>query len=85
MQAMHLVRADGAVFAGASAVREALANVSWGWLARGLANSWLDVCRRSRVLLGGSPPPANWVWWGPLHGHHGPTSGEGLNLEMVKP
>ncbi len=35
LQAMHLVRADGAVFAGASAVREALAHVSWGWLARG--------------------------------------------------
>ena len=27
VQAMHLVRADGAVFAGASAVREALAHV----------------------------------------------------------
>ena len=35
VQAMHLVRVDGAVFAGASAVREALAHVSWGWLARG--------------------------------------------------
>ena len=35
VQAMHLVRVDGAVFAGASAVREALAYVSWGWLARG--------------------------------------------------
>ena len=53
--------------------------------ARGLANSWLDVCRRSRVLLGGSAPPTNWMWWGPLHGFHGPVSGEGLGFQMVKP
>ena len=64
VQAMHLVRADGAVFAGASAVREALAHVSWGWLARGALRipgsmfvadrvyCWVAV-RRQRIGCGG--------------------------------
>ena len=64
VQAMHLVRADGAVFAGASAMREALAYVSWGWLARGalripgsmfvadLVYCWVAV-RRQRIGCGG--------------------------------
>lgn len=34
LEAMHFVRDDGRVFAGASAVREALACVPGGWLAR---------------------------------------------------
>ena len=34
--------------------------------ARGLADSRLDVCRRSRVPLGGRPPPRNGMWWGPI-------------------
>ena len=64
VRAMHLVRADGAVFAGASAVREALAHVSWGWLARGALQipgsmfvadrvyCWVAV-RRQRIGCGG--------------------------------
>lgn len=64
VQAMHVVRADGAVFAGASAVREALAHVSWGWLARGALRipgsmfvadrvyCWVAV-RRQRIGCGG--------------------------------
>lgn len=35
LRAMHFVRTDGAVFAGAGAVREALGQLSWGWLLRG--------------------------------------------------
>ena len=52
--------------------------------ARGLADSRLDVCRRSRVPLGGRPPPRNGMWWGPLRDLHGPTPGEGLSFCMVK-
>lgn len=63
-QAMHLVGADGTVFAGAYAVREALAHVSWGWLARGALRipgsmfvadrvyGWVAV-RRQRIGCGG--------------------------------
>lgn len=35
LQAMHFVRPDGAVFAGSGAVREALGQLSWGWVLRG--------------------------------------------------
>lgn len=70
VQAMHLVRADGAVFAGASAVREALAHVSWGWLARGALRipgsmlvadrvyGWVAV-RRQRMGCGGGHCPVS--------------------------
>ena len=64
LQATHLVRPDGAVFAGASAVGEALAHVSWGWLLRGALRipgsmfvadrvyGWVAV-RRQRIGCGG--------------------------------
>lgn len=36
LEAMHYVTAEGAVFAGASAVREALRQVRGGWVVRGV-------------------------------------------------
>ena len=85
VEAMHLVRADGAVFAGASAVREALAHVSWGWLARGALRIPGSMCVADRVY--------RWVavrrqgmgcGGGLLRDLHGPTPGEGLSFCMVK-
>ena len=38
LRAMHFVRADGAVFVGARAVREALVHVRWGWLIRAVTS-----------------------------------------------
>ena len=62
--AMHLVTADGGVFAGAAAVRELLRFVPWGWAARTAfrvpgamrAADWayrLIAARRQRIGCGG--------------------------------
>jgi predicted DCC family thiol-disulfide oxidoreductase YuxK len=61
-QAAHLVRADGAVFAGARAAREALAYLPAGWLLRGLA--------RLPGVMALADRGYRWVAriWGPVRG-----------------